>query len=473
MNKMIKKNENRAAVLSSLAIVWRLLRCRYRWTTTGEIGQSLKQLLVLAKHWLLIRAAWIEYSREVSEEVREADSRFSVKSCCMSVGSGNGVKTKRAETLLSGVTLSREDFDNVVDLTRDQERIATDLDLAYSQTVELWNSVPEYLDIKKLLPIGGRQALSMMKVVIAGTESRTKPDQHEMFGFSDDFEAIAQRLVTAIKGVNARKVEKGGAAPSWKAGTEVQRDWPHPQYVLGDIAKRRRSFCRQVNRDGGIALGGREYLVPSLWAARKSSYPRAKQLVRAIMGKEGCQNSVVTVLLSRPESIGGNDYVARATWQAMPQRYSDQQYRRVERVEGWIYLRANWPDMIHSGVELSAAEATAKLDSASEYYFRNLERTRLARMSTRQRRAHVLRALRSLPMVSLQDSFKVGNCNVGTSDFTSRLGIQSDTIQGRELACLWVKANYIQEYRFVPVVEAAVKRTQATVDSFYKWAMGE
>lgn len=471
-------NEDRVKVLGSLTIVWRLLRCRYRWTSTADIAQSLKQLLTLAKHWLLIRSAWIDYSAHVADEVRGAKGKFSADPVDMSPGTyGTGwnrgtyaSRNKPASSLLSSVSLSRDGFDEVVELCADQERIATDLDLAFSQTRELWASVPAYLDIKKRLPIGGRQALSMMKVVLAGTESRTKAPEHEMFGFRDDFDSIGQRLITAISGVYARKIEKSGPAPSWKAGTEIRRQWPERDYPARDIATRCKQFARQVDRDGGVALCGSEYRVPSLWLARRDSYPRAKQLVRAIMGKEDNQNHVVTILLSRPESIGGNDYVARATWQVSSARYSDGRHRRVE---GFVYLRANWPDMIHSETEISAADATGELDSASEYYFQQLERSKTERLNTRQRRARILRTLRQLPSVSLGDSYATGNCNAGTSDFTSRLGIQSDVIRGRELACLWAKANYVQENRFVPVVQAAMQRTQSTVDSFYRWAMGE
>ena len=80
------------------------------------------------------------------------------------------------------------------------------------------------------------------------------------------------------------------------------------------------------------------------------------------------------------------------------------------------------------------------------------------RQKQRAEKAHWLRRLRSLEAVSLEDSYSVGNCKIGTSSFCSQLKISSEIVSGSGLAQAWKKANYPWNRLFFRVIEEAEKK---------------
>ena len=66
--------------------------------------------------------------------------------------------------------------------------------------------------------------------------------------------------------------------------------------------------------------------------------------------------------------------------------------------------------------------------------------------------------LRKLPLISLQDSFRVGNCQAGTSQFCRQFGITSDSISGYELVRVWKRKNWIVNHLFLRVIDSVSDR---------------
>lgn len=87
------------------------------------------------------------------------------------------------------------------------------------------------------------------------------------------------------------------------------------------------------------------------------------------------------------------------------------------------------------------------------------------RKRERNRTATAAKFLRGLEVVSVQDSFQVGNCVPGTRSFLQRIGLPAttETISGRELVKAWKSSKWLQEELFFRVVDNLKKRTAATV----------
>jgi hypothetical protein len=78
------------------------------------------------------------------------------------------------------------------------------------------------------------------------------------------------------------------------------------------------------------------------------------------------------------------------------------------------------------------------------------ERRKLERRHTAER----LLKLRRIESVSVDDSYKVGNCVPGTRQFCESFGIVSDSIPGRELARKWLKSGLPQNPLFLRVIDS-------------------
>jgi hypothetical protein len=87
------------------------------------------------------------------------------------------------------------------------------------------------------------------------------------------------------------------------------------------------------------------------------------------------------------------------------------------------------------------------------YHYRNRYNREQLSLSLRKRNATTLRQLRKIPVITLQDSYNVGNCKPGTAEFCRSLGITGNTIEGRELARLWKRSSYPQNSLFFAVVD--------------------
>jgi hypothetical protein len=163
-------------------------------------------------------------------------------------------------------------------------------------------------------------------------------------------------------------------------------------------------------------------------------------------------------------------------------------------------MRRNWPDIIHvtpgdeNPVEttidgmtatryvinpdgsINGRVATARLDAGSEYHFRYQREAALAKLTQRQRIARLIRELRSTPNLCLDDSYAAGNCQPGTMQFCSQLGLAVDSAQrinGTALAKRWRQHNYPQVDRFAGAIAAAKKRLTPPVDVTTDWTAAE
>lgn len=67
--------------------------------------------------------------------------------------------------------------------------------------------------------------------------------------------------------------------------------------------------------------------------------------------------------------------------------------------------------------------------------------------------------LRTVPSVTLSDSYSVGNCKAGTADFCRRWGITGNEITGRNLCSLWRDHSWAAESLFVAVLEKVTGET--------------
>ena len=85
----------------------------------------------------------------------------------------------------------------------------------------------------------------------------------------------------------------------------------------------------------------------------------------------------------------------------------------------------------------------------------NPEETRKKNRSTV---AEYCRKLLRLPEITLEDSYKSGNCKPGTHEFCQRFGIHSDRISGGELARKWRAANWQIDTLFLRAIDAAWTR---------------
>ena len=344
-------------------------------------------------------------------------------------------------------------------------KLADELDQLFAQSWQMMSeSLPDYKAIKKLLPIGGRDAISVIRLYLEkGTHETTEPNEHEVFGFTD-----ADRLTLAARYVVHRlwdkQREKKGKAPSLAAGRRLCRDAyiNKPRNYVDTIHNRLRHWTSQYLRSMPNTYPKHTVIgewstpqfaqSPTLYKIAHSEGYRSARVVERICGGV-YRNSVVTVLTGRPFHVGGDDYAVPAVWK------NDSNEHPIQR--GYLLLRRNWPDSFHHVGELpAAADVSGILDNASQYYFDRQRSEAERRLSQRQRIANLLRRLRKIGdyHLTLADSYNSGNCHPGTADFAHRLGIGGDIITGNKLAKAWRKAAYPQYDRFAPVVLRAEQR---------------
>ncbi|NBP59909.1 MAG: hypothetical protein EBU53_02165 [Proteobacteria bacterium] len=109
----------------------------------------------------------------------------------------------------------------------------------------------------------------------------------------------------------------------------------------------------------------------------------------------------------------------------------------------------------------------SNLNSATREWERKKQNEIDKREAIRKQRAETASLalkLRRVETVSLEDSFQAGNCKVGTAEFCSKWGIETQIISGSELARKWWKSGWEQNYMFLRVVRSVVGRS-AVVNS--------
>lgn len=367
-------------------------------------------------------------------------------------------------------------------------------------------NLPTYPELKKNMPLNGRVAYSVLLACLRGEEDNRYPRQHELFGWAH--KPPVDRLSEVIQSIDGRAIEKKGKAPSIKRGRELFKQfayrtsartipvrnmqsifldssgqWTSPE--AQDRYNSRSSWEDRIaqtnNLPSGPAIrfyGGnpdRETINSRVYSCKlgkdkpclpsfildilrnEKALRRNKALCEAIMDLgpvsrdpsgllRSYQGSVFTVVTGRPELIGQDVYWADAEWDF-----------QGKRISGKILLRTNWPDTFHieEPVTMGPAELIAQAHLASSSYFKMLADEKERALSHRQRIARILRALRQLPIVTREDSYRAGNCVPGTTQFMVGLGLNADleSISGRQLAINWCKANYPQYDRFSGVVK--------------------
>jgi len=95
----------------------------------------------------------------------------------------------------------------------------------------------------------------------------------------------------------------------------------------------------------------------------------------------------------------------------------------------------------------------ADAERNAEYRRRSRRSAEEARRLQRQRTAAVARTLRTLPQVTLADSYAVGNCRPGTAEFCQRIGVTESALSGAALCRRWRRAGWPDNSLFVRVVE--------------------
>lgn len=113
-------------------------------------------------------------------------------------------------------------------------------------------------------------------------------------------------------------------------------------------------------------------------------------------------------------------------------------------------------DLFHKDTE-KLDDILSALERRYQRQLEELERDRVARLSDRQRKAQVLRDCRNVETLTLEDSYRVGNCKPGTFQFCETLGInvgETPTLSGREVAKRWRAAEFVQ----LPMFERVLSR---------------
>ena len=190
--------------------------------------------------------------------------------------------------------------------------------------------------------------------------------------------------------------------------------------------------------------------------------------------------NVSTIPTSKPIQVattprGENVFEMEATWVEhstwKPGMLRDN-LRKV--VDGKVYFVSNPGDnenqrydVYHGNETRNLQTVIDSLNHRAKLQEERLERDKLAKLSLRQRVAELLVDCRTIPVVSLEDSYRAGNCRPGTINFCFTLGIdvnETPTVSGKRLAKLWNDKQRPQMELFRNVV-VTIKRQQPATTS--------
>lgn len=169
----------------------------------------------------------------------------------------------------------------------------------------------------------------------------------------------------------------------------------------------------------------------------------------------GCEPGTfqLPVIRWKTLQVGGSEYWEYATATVQP-----------GSVPGFVRYALQYVSTLHENCNpeqrVEGSCATDKLKERIErefssrlYLYRNQRNKEKLALSLRKRNAQTLRQLRSIPVITLQDSYNVGNCVPGTAEFCRSLGITTSSVTGRELAKFWKRSGYVQNSLFFAVVD--------------------
>lgn len=164
----------------------------------------------------------------------------------------------------------------------------------------------------------------------------------------------------------------------------------------------------------------------------------------------GCEHGTFQLPVVRWKTlqVGGSEYWEYATATVQP-----------GSVPGFVRYALQYVSTLHENCSEDSC-ATDKLKERIQqefsqrlYVYRNQRNKEKLALSLRKRNAQTLRQLRRIPVVTLQDSYNVGNCVPGTAEFCRSLGITTNSVTGRELAKFWKRSGYVQNSLFFAVVD--------------------
>lgn len=454
------------------------------WNSADNTRDNLKLQLALRKKLLQLRTIAIETQSEVYRECGKIADKIKQRSAPYDIiveqarGFGRS-RTSGDYSRTYAITRYSTQFPNDKEL-REVSKLCKEFDETIKHLQELYVQcgslleMPNYLAIKKYLPAGGRDAISALIACSTGKTSENKAQQHELLGWAISDSHTSESLNYILRSLRPLR-EKMGSAPSRKRGYHLLTTaWVNYSQDSDSIHHRRRMAINAMMarnfKEGQIipVIGG--YNSRSSLSARiaielccrnmREDYIRNYRLAQAICGAAPT-SYLQTIISSRPVYCGdiqgdGDSrkvYRAAGFWNNGNSRHGEQ--------EGRVYFVAGFPDCYHSEESESEEDIFRKLQNRfiswcseqkrrAEYEKRQLEASKLLKKEV----ADLLRKLRSIQIVKVEDSYRVGNCRPGTAQFMTILGITSAEISGRELAKRWKKAGYTARERFAPVVRA-------------------
>lgn len=472
-------------------------RHRLRWETVSQVRQSLRCLLSLQATWLAIRSQWMEAISLLDSKASEAvqGTGGSIHYKLMRLRSQNENTRKAKETVTSCV--QAEWFLTFAATVRKAEQLAQTLDSFYDQTERyFYDQLPKWKDLKKICPLHGRMAYSVLLACRMGKLSPQLNGQHKLFGWHHTEVTHVLQALQYTKQELIAKRERKGPAPSVVVGRhelQIRHIYLKPPGMdKFSRINRVKDWCERYQPPTLGSFQTQVSLCLAYFRLQKAGGKAATAPQRGAtflrkMGVDTTRITPDTLITGEGERIilngvKTNDYCFPAMW--IEQRGTSLTRRTNHLVQSWVYARAGWNDIYHAdpapryGIENTGEpekptpEAVVdQLTLSSQSYFERLEwerqyaKDRLLRDKERKRDlGRLLRKLRNVPLVALADSYAVGNCRPGTADFCRLLKIETETINGQDLAQRWYKSGYVSQDRFLNVMERAVKQHEATLE---------
>lgn len=343
----------------------------------------------------------------------------------------------------------------------------------------------------RLIPYGGREAFSVLRVWGKGELDRNYSDQgHNVFGmqftiasnrhsggkYTRNITAIVRKLRIAERR-NIR--ESKGPAPSLSRGRQlIKQHRPAAQPWPTRADRREPIIHARIVRAGRspVDLLGHSYA--SAWRNSVSLFNLCMDPEAQRIHRRGCRwlqrrisdnfGSITPQVLitGRPEQANETDYAVPCCWLGELSAGSHPIVRGVLLVRAGsrevYHLRDDyratyleeaaqpWPDAVRS--TLNAREEAARRSWRYSASASAEERKAAIRRET----ARLVWTLRKLAAANVEltpnDSYAVANCRPGTRQFMIDLGIDENRITARDILSRWRASGYIQRELFGRVV---------------------
>lgn len=462
-----------------------------QWNSVQQVRRSFRCLLSFNALWLQTRTIFLATRTEVVDAVRELNHPYEY---------GNTMHRSHGdnECIVYAASLQikcrgYQETQQVVTAANRFDTLAAELHNLYKQTEQdFYHQLPAWSDLKKrkVCPLRGRDIYSVLLACIyVGKTVKELNYEHKLFGWHSVQQDNILESLQYAKGLLIPLWESHGDAPSKTRGMKLldrlhresygyRQKWAAREATskiarvsrLQDFISRYQAgyFGRGVTQSPTLVLASKNFGWQYNYVNR---FLEKLQVDRAVVNP-GC------ILAGKPTRVGNTqDYYVPAVWMKDKTITAQEEAPKIHKtiaipVFGNLLLRVGWPDVYHAepDFELTPENIHRQLDLSTTHYFaakRNqLESQASAALKDQHQKrklALALWAVRQVPTVTLKDSYEVGNCVPGTAAFCKNLGITSQAISGRELAVRWRKAKFIEQSRFLPIVEK--------INAKYKQAM--